>query len=184
MLLEVGSVRRRAGCSALAAQGGLTAGSAQWLGVAVAPLSDPLERAQLQLSAFGSPGGAPTMLTSRSRPPFLVPEQCWSDSSVGIAMLQHVSEAQCKAYDILQKTSIGVLQGVACRPCSCRSARRLSWRRCRLAACPALWAMLAPPQHRRQRRQSAAALAPLQPWHPRMQSPLPVVGSRNRSRLS
>lgn len=58
VLLDVGSVRRRAACSALAAQGGLTAGSGQWLGLVVTPLADVLHHAQLQLSAFGPPGTA------------------------------------------------------------------------------------------------------------------------------
>jgi hypothetical protein len=56
VLLDVGSVQRRAACSVLAAQGGLTAGGAQWLGLVVAPLADALHQAQLQLSAFGPPG--------------------------------------------------------------------------------------------------------------------------------
>jgi hypothetical protein len=56
VLLDVGSVQRRAACSVLAAQGGLMAGSAQWLGLVVAPLADALHQAQLQLSAFGPPG--------------------------------------------------------------------------------------------------------------------------------
>jgi hypothetical protein len=59
VLLDVGAVRRRAACSMLAAQGGLTAGTAQWLGLVVVPLADTLHRAQLQLSAFG-PAGDPS----------------------------------------------------------------------------------------------------------------------------
>lgn len=58
VLLDVGSVRGRAACSALAAQARLTAGVAQWLGLVIAPLADALHHAQLQLSAFGPPGAA------------------------------------------------------------------------------------------------------------------------------
>lgn len=57
MLLSVGAGRRRAGLTGLAAQGSLAAGASGWLGVAIAPLADPLPGAHLQLSPLQSPGG-------------------------------------------------------------------------------------------------------------------------------
>ncbi len=58
MLLSVGAVRRRVALAGLATQGSLAAGASGWLGVAIAPLADPLLGAHLQLSPLQSPGGS------------------------------------------------------------------------------------------------------------------------------
>jgi len=48
--------RRRLGLAAVAPRGGLTAGQGQWLGIAVSPLHDALQEAQLRVHVL-RPGG-------------------------------------------------------------------------------------------------------------------------------